>query len=507
MTKQKKKKKREFPNAFTVLFIVLIIASVLTFLVPAGMYQRLNYNSDIDKFEITDTNDDVRTVDATQESLSSLNIAISLDKFKNGDINKPIAIPNTYERIKQRPQGLKEFLAAPIEGVVDTADIIIFVLILGGNIGLLNKTGTFDAGISALSKKTKGKEFILVTIVFFLITLGGTTFGMAEETIALYPILMPIFIASGYDAMVAIAAIYMGSSLGTMFATVNPFSAIIASTSAGINFKSGLPIRIVGLVIGSIITLMYIYIYAKKVQKDPSKSIVADQMPAVRKKFDLDSIDDSNVPEFTLKRKLILIVFALGFPIMIWGDYSLGWWFTEMSVIFMVTGFIIMLLSGLNENEAINTFMDGAADLIQVALVIGVARGINIIMDNGYISDTMLFYASNLVSGMNGIIFSIVQMILFTVLGIFIPSSSGLAVLSMPIFAPLADTVNLGRDVIVSAYAYGQGWMAFLTPTGLILPTLQMAGITYDKWLKWVMPYMAILAVFAAVMLGIQTII
>ncbi len=507
MTKQKKKKKREFPNAFTVLFIVLIIASVLTFLVPAGMYQRLNYNSDIDKFEITDTNDDVRTVDATQESLSSLNIAISLDKFKNGDINKPIAIPNTYERIKQRPQGLKEFLAAPIEGVVDTADIIIFVLILGGNIGLLNKTGTFDAGISALSKKTKGKEFILVTIVFFLITLGGTTFGMAEETIALYPILMPIFIASGYDAMVAIAAIYMGSSLGTMFATVNPFSAIIASTSAGINFKSGLPIRIVGLVIGSIITLMYIYIYAKKVQKDPSKSIVADQMPAVRKKFDLDSIDDNNVPEFTLKRKLILIVFALGFPIMIWGDYSLGWWFTEMSVIFMVTGFIIMLLSGLNENEAINTFMDGAADLIQVALVIGVARGINIIMDNGYISDTMLFYASNLVSGMNGIIFSIVQMILFTVLGIFIPSSSGLAVLSMPIFAPLADTVNLGRDVIVSAYAYGQGWMAFLTPTGLILPTLQMAGITYDKWLKWVMPYMAILAVFAAVMLGIQTII
>ena len=507
MTKQKKKKKREFPNAFTVLFIVLIIASVLTFLVPAGMYQRLNYNSDIDKFEVTDTNENVRTVAATQESLNSLNIAISLDKFKNGDINKPIAIPNTYERIQQKPQGLKEFLSAPIEGVVDTADIIIFVLILGGNIGLLNKTGTFDAGISALSKKTKGKEFILVTIVFFLITLGGTTFGMAEETIALYPILMPIFIASGYDAMVAIAAIYMGSSLGTMFATVNPFSAIIASTSAGINFKSGLPIRIIGLIIGSIITLMYIYTYAKKVQKDPSKSIVADQMPAVRKKFDLDSINDSDVPEFTLKRKLILIVFALGFPIMIWGDYSLGWWFTEMSVIFMVTGFIIMLLSGLNENEAINTFMDGSADLIQVALVIGVARGINIIMDNGYISDTMLFYASNLVSGMNGILFSIVQMILFTVLGIFIPSSSGLAVLSMPIFAPLADTVNLGRDVIVSAYAYGQGWMAFLTPTGLILPTLQMAGITYDKWLKWVMPYMAILAVFAAVMLGIQTII
>lgn len=508
MTKEKtKKKKRSFPNAFTVLFIVLIIASILTFLVPAGMYQRLSYNTDSDTFEITDTKENVRTVDATEDSLKDLNIAIPLEKFKNGDINKPIAIPGTYEKITQRPQGIKSFLAAPIEGAVDTADIIMFVLIIGGNIGLLNKTGTFDAGIAALSRKTKGKEFILVSIVFFLITLGGTTFGMAEETIALYPILMPIFIASGYDAMVAIAAIYMGSSLGTMFATVNPFSTIIASTSAGINFKSGLPVRIVGLVIGSIITILYIYFYARKVKNDPSKSIVADQMPEVRKKFDLDSLDENDVPEFTLKRKLILTIFALGFPIMIWGDYSRGWWFTEMSVIFMVTGFLIMLLSGLSENDAIDTFMNGAADLIQVALVIGVARGINIIMDNGYISDTMLFYASNLVSGMNGVLFSIVQMFLFTVLGIFIPSSSGLAVLSMPIFAPLADTVNLGRDVIVSAYAYGQGWMAFLTPTGLILPTLQMAGITYDKWLKWVMPYMVILAVFAAIMLGVQTII
>ena len=165
-----------------------------------------------------------------------------------------------------------------------------------------------------------------------------------------------------------------------------------------------------------------------------------------------------------------------------------------------------MFLSNMSENEAINTFMRGAGDLISVALVCGVARAINFIMDNGCISDTMLYYASNMVAGMNGVFFSIVQMIMFTILGIFIPSSSGLAVLSMPIFAPLADTVNLGRDVIVSAYTYGQGWMAFLTPTGLILPTLQMVGVTYDKWIKWVMPFMVILAIFAAAMLGVQTI-
>lgn len=501
-----KKKKREFPNAFTVLFIVLIIASALTFLIPAGLYEKLSYNPDSNTFDITDTENKVTSIQATQQELDKLHIAIPIEKFKSGDINKPIAIPDTYKRIPQKPQGIKAFLESPIQGVVDTADIIIFVLLIGGNIGLLNKTGTFDAGIAALSKKTKNKEFILVAIVFLLITIGGTTFGMAEETIALYPILMPIFIASGYDAMVAIAAIYMGSSVGTMFSTVNPFAAIIASTSAGINFKSGLPIRFVSLVLCSILTLFFIYRYAKKVQKNPQLSIVSDEMPLVRKKFNLDAMDNSAVPEFTTKRKLMLLVFALGFPIMIYGDYSLGWWFTEMSVIFMVTGFLIMLLSGMKETEAIDTFMYGAADLLQVALVIGVARGINIILDNGCISDTMLYYASNLVKGMNGVVFSIVQMVLFTILGIFIPSTSGLAVLAMPIFAPLADTVHLGRDVIVSAYAYGQGWMAFITPTGLILPTLQMAGITYNKWMKWIMPYMIFLAIFAAIMLGVQTI-
>lgn len=502
----KKKKKRAFPNAFTVLFIVLILAAILTFIVPAGLYQRLSYDGDSNVFEVIDQEGNVTEKPATEDTLKELNIAIGLEKFTGGDIRKPIAIPGTYKTIEQNPQGLTAFLKSPIEGVIDTVDIIIFILIIGGNIGLLNKTGAFDAGIAALSKKTKGKEFILIIIVFSLVALGGTTFGMAEETIALYPILLPIFIASGYDAMVAIATIYMASSLGTMFSTVNPFATIIASTAAGINFKLGLPIRSVGLVLGSILTLIYIYRYAKKVQKNPSLSIISDQMPEIRQKFDLDNFDSNNAPEFTLKRKLILLIFGLGFPVMIWGDYSQGWWFTEMSVIFMVTAFLIMLLSNMTEGEAVNTFMNGAADLIQVALVCGVARAINIIMDNGSISDTMLFYASNLVNGMNGILFSIVQMILFTFLGIFIPSSSGLAVLSMPIFAPLADTVNLGRDVIVSAYTYGQGWMAFLTPTGLILPTLQMVGVTYDKWIKWVIPYMVLLAIFAATMLGVQTI-
>lgn len=178
-----------------------------------------------------------------------------------------------------------------------------------------------------------------------------------------------------------------------------------------------------------------------------------------------------------------------------------------MSTLFLVVGILLIILSGLSEQEAVGAFLDGSADLVSVALIIGVARGINIILDDGMISDTMLFGASNIISGINGVLFSTVQMILFSFLGIFIPSSSGLATLSMPIIAPLADTVSLGRDVVVSAYNFGQGWMAIIAPTGLILATLEMVDVSYNKWIKFIAPLMGILLVLSIVMLGLQTVL
>lgn len=497
---EKEKKKKGFPTAFTVLFIVLVFAAILTYIVPAGLYSKLTYNSDTNQFIITDQAGNTENMEATEETLKSLNIHMDLEKFKTGEITKPIAISGTYKQIEQRPQGIVELILAPIQGVMDTVGIMVFVLILGGIIGLVNKTGTFDAGIAALSRKTKGKEFLLVVFVFVLITLGGTTFGLAEETIAFYPILLPIFIASGYDAIVTIAAIYMGSSIGTMFSTTNPFSIITASNAAGISFNSGMTFRIISLVLASLITLVYIYRYAKKTKKDPKLSIVAEDMPALEEKY-LKGFDPNNVIPFNLRRILILVVFFAAFVIMIYGVKNYGWDFDMLSAVFLGASIIIMFLSGLDEKTVVNTFLDGAADLIGVVLIIGVARGINIIMDNGMISDTFLYYATSIVGGMSGGIFAVVQMVLFSFLGIFIPSSSGLATLSMPIMAPLADTVGLSRDIVVSAYNWGQGWMSFITPTGLILATLEMVDVSYNKWLKFIMPLMIIIGVFAAIML------
>lgn len=502
MSKKTKKKKFSFPTAFTVLFIVLIFSAVLTYLIPAGSYSKLSYNEEEHTFIVTNPQGESTKEAVSQDTLDKLGVKIDLDKFTDGSINKPIAIPNTYERVTQNPQGIAEIIEAPIQGTYDTIDIIMFVLIIGGVIGVLNATGAFNAGIASLSKLTKGKEYILIILLSIIVALGGTTFGLAEETIALYPILLPIFLASGYDAIVCIATIYMGSSIGTMFSTVNPFSSVIASTAAGISFKEGLNFRTIGLVLATAIVIIYILRYAKKVKNDPTKSLVYDQKEEIEKKFLHDA--NTEAPKFTWRLKLMLLIFACSFLVLVYGVSSKGWGFIQMTALFLVVGIILGVISGMGEKKFVNTFIAGAADLVGVALVIGVARSINLILENGKISDTLLYVFSNGIQGMDKNIFIILMLVIFIILGFFIPSSSGLAVLAIPIMAPLADTVGLSRDVIVSSYQFGQGLISFITPTGLILATLAMVNITYNKWLKFIMPLMGIIAAFAAVLLLIQ---
>lgn len=503
MVEKKKNKKLlgGFPTAYTVLFIVLILATILTYVVPAGSYSKLEYNGDNNAFIVTNPDDTTEEYEATQETLDELGVSVDISKFTDGSIYKPVAVPGTYEKLESNPQGVIDVIQAPIKGVYETIDIMLFVLVIGGIIGVLNKSGAFDAGFASLSRITKGREYLLIIIVTFLISLGGTSFGMAEETIALYPILVPVFMVAGYDAIVAIAAIYMGSSIGTMFSTVNPFSSVIASNAAGISFTNGIGFRGAGLVIATIITIIYIIRYAEKIKKNPKESIIYEQRGYLEKRF---LGEEKEVPEFTFRRKMMLLLFVLSFIVMIWGVSTQDWWFMEMTALFLVVGVAIVFFSGLGEKKGVSEFVSGASELVGVGLTIGVARAVNIIMDNGLISDSILNSATNLVEGINGGIFAVIMLFVFLVLGFFIPSSSGLAVLSMPIMAPLADTVGIPREVIVSAYQYGQGLMAFITPTGLILVTLSMVDVTYDKWLKFILPLMGIIAVFAAALLYLQ---
>lgn len=499
------KRKWRFPSAYTVLFLVLLLATILTYLIPAGKYAKLSYDEETKDFLVDKPNGEKQHMPAEQATLEKLGVAIKLEKFTEGDLNNPVAIPNTYERVEAHPTSVKDFFNAPIRGFADTQDIVLFVLILGGIIGILTRTGAINAGFTALSRLTHGREYVLVVLVMFLIALGGTSFGMSEETITLFPILIPIFLSAGYDAMVGIAAIYLGSVIGSIFSTTNIFATGTASMAAGISISDGMAFRLIGFIIAVSIGLAYLLHYAKKVKKDPSKSVVYDQRDVL---INVSPHDSTEVPAFTVARALMLFIFMSGFIVMIWGVTAKGWWFGEMSMLFFIVAIVIMIISvfftGLTEEDTVQSFISGASDLVGVALSIGMARGVNFLLEDGAISDTILFYTANATQGMNPLVFIVVIMFIYVILGFFIQSSSGLAVLSIPIIAPLADTVGLPRDTVVSAYQYGQGLMSFIAPTGLILIVLSLFNITFDRWLKFVTPLMLMITGVCLVMLVIQ---
>lgn len=500
---EKKIRKLSFPSAWLIVFILLIIAAALTYIIPAGSYSTLLYNGETKAFDVTAPNGDVSQAPATKETLEKYGIKTDLDKLVDGTIWKPIAIPGSYERVEAQHQGPVDVIMSTINGVYETIDIMFFVLILGGCLGILTHSGAFTAGIGALSRVTKGREYILIVVITFLISLGGTTFGMAEETMALYPVLVPVFLAARYDALVCVTSIYMGSTIGCMFSTVNPFSAVIASNAAGIDFTSGIYWRLGGLIIGLIIVILYIIRYARIIKADPTKSLVYSDRERIAAAFEQNQEMQPLKPRFSIA----LIVFLACFVVMIYGVINLEWWFGEMTATFLVGGFIIGIILGLPEKVFFEEFINGASALVGVGMIIGFSRSVNIMLENGKIQDTILQGLINGVGGMNPYVFLIAMMFMFLILGFFINSSSALAVLTIPIVAPLADAVGLPRELVISAYVYGLGIITAISPCSLALITCEMVKVPYIKYVRFLTPLLGILTVLGIVMLSLQALL
>ena len=374
-----------------------------------------------------------------------MNIKIPLVNFTNGAIYKPISIPNTYEKVAANPQGFFEFVQSPVKGIIEASDVIFLVLFIGGLIGIMNHTGAFDAGIIWMSSVLKGREFILIILTTTLIALGGTTFGLGEETLAFLPILIPVFIAAKYDAMVGVACIFLGCSVGSMCSTTNPFATIIASDSAGINWTTGIYGRLMMFCICTIISILYILRYAKRIKNDPTKSIIFDQKEEMEKLFGGTKQNKSS--ELNHRLRIIIFLFSASFIVMIIGVSLLDWWFTEMASVFLVGAILIGFVAKINESDFVNAFSKGAGELLGVAFIIGIARGVSILMKDGCISDTVLYNTSAITEGMNKGVFVNALFFIYNGLSFFIPSSSGMAVLSMPIMSPLADTVGIAEKL------------------------------------------------------------
>ena len=528
---EKKKRCTYFPSAYTILLCLELVVFILTYIIPKGKFNTIEYDSSTEKFIINKYNKtsqpEPETKNATQEILDKLGVKISLDKFTSGDIKKPISIPGTYKVLEDEENAnFFDLFLYPILGLIDSSNIDFVLMMIGGCINLLIEMKALTSGMEALARLTKNHEIILLIVSFFLISIGGTTFGIAEEILSFYPVLMPIFIKSGLDGGLAAASLYFGSVVGTMFSTVNPFAVGIGSYSAGINFIDGIVLRVIGFILVDVLVIGYFIFYNFRVKKNPLKSAVYDIKDELIEKYskykNVQSEDntvaitnqedllkkDNEVPtKFTIIQKIGMILFGLAFVLLIIGVSALGWWFEHLAAIFGVLGIILIFLARKGEVKGIEIFVKGAGDFAGVMVIIGIARGINITLDKGLIADTILNGLCNLVDGLPKVLFAVIMFIVFIILGIFIQSSSGLAVLSMPVFAPLADNVNCSRAVVVNSYMFGQNFISLITPTGLTLIVLQLVGLKYTHWLKFIWIFTIALFVYLVIIIIISSLV
>jgi uncharacterized ion transporter superfamily protein YfcC len=487
----KLKKKFEFPSAFTILFLLLVLIAAATFLIPAGSY---------------DYTEDGEPVPGTYHEVES-NPQKLLASALKGPINGMYGIEDASGNVDVWNSG-------ELFGAIDVA---MFVLIIGGFLGVTMKTGAINAGIAWVVDKLKGKEKWMFPILMTIFAIGGTSYGMAEETLAFYALIITVMLAAGYDGLSAAALILLGAGIGVIGSTVNPFATGIASGFAGSTISEGLIGRVVLLVVGSAIGIWFVMRYAEKVKQDPSKSLIYDHKAENEKQF-LSGSAGAAFGEFTGRHKVILALFFLAFVVMVygvipWEDLGLTiptwwWWFPEMTANFLFFGILIGLIGQLGEKELVNTFIEGAKDMLGVALIIGVARGITVIMNNGLITDTVLYWAEQAVAGLSSVAFIIVTYLLYLPLSFLIPSSSGLATVSMPIMAPLGQFAGVPSYLIVTAYQSANGLINLVTPTSaVVMGGLAIARVGYGVWLKFVWPLLLLLAILSIAVLSIGTLV
>ena len=451
------------PTAYTILFLLLILVAAATWIIPAGSY----------------------------------------------DYADGVPIAGTYHAVEQNPQGPGDVLRAAFSGFYDAVDVCVFILMVGGFLGVVMKTGAVDAGVANIIRLLGGREKWLIPILMLLFGLGGTTYGMWEETMAFYPLLIPVFLAAGYDAVVGISVILLGAGAGVIASTVNPFATGIAAGFAGVSLGDGILLRLLELVAFEAAAIWFVMAYAAKVKRDPARSVVGVGAGKIQVAVD-------GQVDFTPRRKLIMVLFTATFLLMVYAVIPfdemglplpvLGWWFPELSALFLAAGVIIGLIGRMGEEELAETYVAGCADLLGVAFIIGISRGITVLMRDGAITDTILHWGEGALSGTGPVAFTLLVFLLYLPLTILIPSSSGLATLSIPVVAPLGKFAGVGGDLVVTAFQSASGLVNILTPTAaVVMGALALGHVSYDRWLKYVWKLMAVFFLLALAFLAAGT--
>jgi uncharacterized ion transporter superfamily protein YfcC len=530
-------KKFKFPTAFTVLAAVLVLVWIASFFVPAGVYNLDKSGSPIPGtyHKLPSCSASVATApaldaDSPTESGEAPADAAYAPGTTVAEAGLPCVDTSFSFRFKQLwdspPNGLygveggNGFVGPWEEGVLyGSAAIFLFVLAVGAFITVTMKTEAIQTGIGRLALRFRHSGSVLVAVLMAVFALGGTSYGMWEETLGFFVLLVPLALALGYDRMVAAAIIFLGAGSGVIASTVNPFSTGVASDAAGITIGDGIGLRILMWFVLVSLAIGYVLWYARKIGEHPGRSIVGVSASDAAEAQALIS----DVPALTGRQKLVLLLFAGTFLVMIYGfipwndlwqegfgkNFPLptfaDFYFPEAAALFLVMAVVIGLIARLGEEGTVTTIIAGASDFLGAGLIIVLARGITVVMKNAYMTDTVLHWMENAVSGSSKGSFAILVFLVNLPIAFLVPSSSGHAALVMPILAPLADFAGVSRAVTVTAFQSASGLVNLITPTSaVIMGGLALSKVGYDRYLKFVWKFAAAVLVICCVLIGIS---
>ncbi|WP_191556162.1 YfcC family protein [Metabacillus idriensis] len=452
--KGKEKKERKI-NVFALLLGVLVVATLLTYVLPAGDYARVE-------------------VDGRTE----------ID-------------PDTFQSAEQTPVSPFGMVKALHTGMVEAANIIFFVLIIGGFFGVLTATGTINLLITTLAKRLATREKLLIPAMMLFFAIGGSLMGMAEETLAYIPLLIPLALALGFDVLTGTAIVILGAAAGFTTAVMNPFTVGVAQGIAELPMFSGMGYRLVLFVIVNAVSVIFVYRHAMKVKKDPSKGFFGKYS-----REEADVLLNSN-EKLETKHKLILGAFLLNYVVLAFGVIKFQWYITEIAALFVVLTIVIGMIGRLSADQIAKSFVEGSSLLIGGALIIGVSRATLVVLNEGHIIDPMLYGVSGALENIPAF-WSVIGMYNFqAIIHFILASGSGHAMLTMPIMTPLADLLDITRQTAVLSFSFADGIGNIIFPTaGTLMAGLAIAGIPWTKWAKWVLPL-----VFIQYLIGLAAVV
>lgn len=463
MNESTKKKKFSMPHAYVIMIIIIALSMVLTWVLPAGNFQ-YEYNEELDR---------------------------------------DLVVPGSYQLAEERsPVGPWGMIMSIFDGVVQAGDIIFFILFAASYVHVLSETGALNALTGAMLRKLGSKDHLIIPLFMILFAIGGTTIGMYEETYGLIPAFMIIAVTLGYDRIVGGAIVFVGVATGFAAAILNPFTIGVASSVAQVPLiqEKVTMLRIIAFVLFMILTIAYVMRYAAKIRKDPTKSILYGDPNALRDLENVKSRDEVMQMPFSSAQKISLFGFVLLIICLALGIVLYGWYLTELASLFFVFMVATMIVNKMTLSEMADMFVEGCKSAMFGALLVGLARSISIVMEQGQVIDTAVNFLAGLVGTMPSSVAGIGMLVVQNVVNFFIPSGSGQAVVMMPIMAPLSDLVGLSRELAVVAFQFGDGFSNMFWPTA-VATECGIMGVGMDKWYKFITPLFGMMFLLQAVLI------